>query len=670
MRKALQPSKVRTDEQGKLLKSNPMNAHDATKSNVKVGDRHATAVAQSGKMLASDAKKTELPVDANVDKDAVFAEMRGNPIYSPDDSLAKAASKLATLKSTSGNVVSKEGHEAIASSTSTAPPLASASAPKVAAATAQVKSQAPQIERTTAPKQLATPGSAWRPQGKSGTEEVPLAARTLLSKRNRRKSVYQRPARYGDWFDGDDEELEKMVHDFNGDEQEDGKTNSNDIKSRSSKNNHLPVAGNNHINGSGARSTKPDQHKERAARRKSAFPIMGRSPPPNLSQESESPRQHNARSADSSMALTPVNNANKRLDPNPSKPPANTPQNRTVNTAQKIRAMAAGLCNQLDGLIEESPAVPRGFSRFENKSLRDKLVESWQGRSYYERLMQMAGVPGTVTEVEGEAKTVATIETSNAGNVGVCQDALEKPEHVESTQEGGPSVGILGFLSPPKPRRRVAEGQSVQSVRAPYAIQTQSPERGHIFIAGHNEDILVPGSQCKANEIANAKNPDIEESVDALRATIENLQLRLEDALEEAKTEEAARKAAEKRIEVLEAELEKIKSKQTKQDGDEDGEDTVPRKTVISYMQKVSDKAAEMEGRWGLVEAQLDVIGNAVKLLNGHVTSGRAEAQTVIDSLLTTFAPPHRHDSSSDAPDQAGQAARRSRARRKSTWRG
>jgi hypothetical protein len=470
----------------------------------------------------------------------------------------------------------------------------------------------------------------------------------LLSKRNRRKSVYQRPARYGDWFDGDDEELEKMVHDFNGDEQEDGKTNSNDAKSRSSKNNH--------IDASGTRSTKPDQLKERAARRKSAFPIMGRSPPPNLTKES--------------MALTPVNNnANKRVDPsNPSVlSTANTPHNRTVNTAQKIRAMAAGLCNQLDGLIEESPAVPRGFSRFENKSLRDKLVESWQGRSYYERLMQMAGagVPGTVTEVAGEAKTVATIETSNAGDVG-CQDAQEKPEHVESTQEGGPSVGILGFLSPPKPRRKVAEGQSVQAVRAPYAIQAQSPEREHhIFIAGHNEDTRVPSSQCKAT--ATAKNPDIEDPVDALRATIENLQLRLEDALEEAKTEEAARRAAEKRIEVLEAELEKIKSKQMKQVDDEDGGDTVPRKSVISYMQKVSDKAAEMEGRWGLVEAQLEVIGNAVKLLNGHVTSGRAEAQTVIDSLLTTFAPPH---SSSDAPDQAGQAARRSRARRKSTWRG
>lgn len=678
MRKALQTSKVRTDEQGKLKTDAAKN--DSAKGNQKNGVGHTTIAAQSGRMLPVVDGKSNESTGAVVDK-STFAEMRGNPIYSPDDSLAKAATKLATLRSTSSNPQAAENSGSITNSTFT---LTAPTVEATPTATAHTKSHAPHLVKANATKQVATPGSAWRPQGKSGNEEVPLAARTLLSKRNRRKSVYQRPARYGDWFDGDDEELEKMVHDFNGDEQQEGNASKN-AKSRNSKHDQ-PSAADPVANPNSNVVTKSDQHqhKERAARRKSAFPTVGRSPG-NFSAPSGSPpssgndgnnklyKQPTNSNSDSSnvttTTLTPISRPIKKVDSagrldNSSKPPPGTPQNRTVNTAQKIRALAAGLCNQLDGLIEESPAVPRGFSRFENKSLRDKLVESWQGRSYYERLMQMAGTGVPQTE-EGQTKMIAAAAEAGkrSENPVGCQDAeKEDAEHANvgsTTQEGGPSVGILGFLSPPKPRRKVVDVHP--SSRVPYAVSTQSPEpASRIFIAGQDDDVQQEEkvSIQEDKEEAFNRNTAVEDSVESLTAKIEDLQIRLNDALEEAKTEEAARKAAEKRIEVLEAELEKSKQK----------DDVLPRKTVVSCMQKLSDKAAEMEGRWGLVEAQLEVISNAVKLLDGHVSSGRAEAQSVIDSLLNTFAPPP--SSSSDGVDQAGQAARRSRARRKSTWRG
>lgn len=115
-----------------------------------------------------------------------------------------------------------------------------------------------------------------------------LAAMSVISKKNRRKSVFQRPSRYGDWFDGDDEELEQMVEDFN-EEEEEGM-----------------VQGNTTGNGI---TTKTKSGKD--------------------------------------------------------------------DVVKQVQEITHGLCKQLDTLIEESPACQH---RTIDKSLRDKLVESWEGR--------------------------------------------------------------------------------------------------------------------------------------------------------------------------------------------------------------------------------------------------------------------------------------------------
>ena len=58
---------------------------------------------------------------------------------------------------------------------------------------------------------------------------------------------------------------------------------------------------------------------------------------------------------------------------------AASPSEIGTDIANQVRAIADGLCDRLDGLIEESPALARGAKR-DDKSLRDKLLESWEGR--------------------------------------------------------------------------------------------------------------------------------------------------------------------------------------------------------------------------------------------------------------------------------------------------
>jgi len=125
----------------------------------------------------------------------------------------------------------------------------------------------------------ATPAAAKQQQLQEGRPR--LAAMSVISKRNRRKSVFQRPSRYGDWFDGDDDELEKMVEDFNeSDEDENG----------------------------GLRQERRRDHGE--------------------------------------------------------------------DIAKKVHDITDGLCSKLDTLIEESP----GHDSTYDKSLRDQLLESWEGK--------------------------------------------------------------------------------------------------------------------------------------------------------------------------------------------------------------------------------------------------------------------------------------------------
>ena len=258
-------------------------------------------------------------------------EFRGNPIYSPDDSLAKAASKLANLKA-AGSTLNR----------SNAAGTAAAATPKPAARPEQ-SAQEYAASRKPRPSDAATPG--WCPEvegirGAEVEEDVPLAAKQLMNQRRRRKSVYQRPTRYGDWFDGDDEELERMVDEFNDDEEEGAQQDAQQAQRRR-------------------------EQRDRAARRKSAFPTMAQREP-SASEENDQ-EEHKAQEAYMAPAAEAVS------CPTAAAAPAAALGN---DIASKVRAIADGLCERLDGIIEESPMVRKP----DEKSLRDKLVESWEGR--------------------------------------------------------------------------------------------------------------------------------------------------------------------------------------------------------------------------------------------------------------------------------------------------
>jgi len=248
---------------------------------------------------------------------------RGNPLYSPEEaSLAKAASKLENLHQKSISIVKNK---------------AAATTPEAAGDLSKtaVNDQIP--AHKTRPSDVATPGclpAAQSNAAAAAADDVPLAARTLMAKRNRRKSVVQRPTRYGDWFDGDDDELEEMVDEFNGDEE-----------------------------------AAREAHEKAQAQRKREKMDSGRAAPTRRSKQVALPEISEA--GETERTATPLA-ASSGI-------PLVSPTDVGTDIANKVRAIADGLCEKLDGLIEESPALARGVKR-DDKSLRDKLLESWEGR--------------------------------------------------------------------------------------------------------------------------------------------------------------------------------------------------------------------------------------------------------------------------------------------------
>jgi hypothetical protein len=243
----------------------------------------------------------------------------GNPLYSPEEAnLAKAASKLENLHQKS---ISHVKNKAAATT-----PEAAGKLSKTALGD-QIPAHKP------LPSEVATPG--WRPAAQSkvaAADDIPLAARTLMAKRNSRKSVFQRPTRYGDWFDGDDDELEEMVDEFNGDKE--AAREAHDEAQR--------------------KGEKMEGGRPGPTRRSKQAAL------PATSEEGERERTGTPLAASSGVPLV-------------------SPTDLGTDIANKVRAIADGLCERLDGLIEESPALPRGAKR-DDKSLRDKLLESWEGR--------------------------------------------------------------------------------------------------------------------------------------------------------------------------------------------------------------------------------------------------------------------------------------------------
>lgn len=159
-----------------------------------------------------------------------------------------------------------------------------------------------------------------------------------------RNSMVQRPARYGDWFDGDDAELEKMVDEFN-DEQ--------------------------------------------------------------------------------------VQQGNKKDG---------------SDVARHVREIADGLCSQLDSLIDESELEGSA----DEQSLRDKLLESWEGKSYYDRLLQMTGsneTTSTLIQKSLEKQGKARCQQNKAGSPSDSSDSMHSTEPL---------------LSPPKRRGHRSKQQSLE----------------------------------------------------------------------------------------------------------------------------------------------------------------------------------------------------------------
>jgi hypothetical protein len=115
------------------------------------------------------------------------ASSMSNPIFSPDDSLLRAATKLAGLKLKPQAGPSNEA--------------AGDEEQRQAAPSAY---QIPELQRGTSPE---LPDASHKP------EDAPrLAARTAI--RERRKSVFH-PQRYGQWFSGDDMELDQQLKAYN-----------------------------------------------------------------------------------------------------------------------------------------------------------------------------------------------------------------------------------------------------------------------------------------------------------------------------------------------------------------------------------------------------------------------------------------------------------------------
>lgn len=65
-------------------------------------------------------------------------------------------------------------------------------------------------------------------------------------------------------------------------------------------------------------------------------------------------------------------------------------QQHRNNVGDRVRESVAELCGALDELIEEEDAISNGRGiRDSGPSLREQLVDSWQGKSYYERLQNV-----------------------------------------------------------------------------------------------------------------------------------------------------------------------------------------------------------------------------------------------------------------------------------------
>jgi hypothetical protein len=269
-----------------------------------------------------------------------------NPIYSPDDSLAKAATKLASIKASAD----LRG----------APAPATKQQPDAPSHNHQQANQ----EQKKKPRG-SSPG--YRPdlegvRAAAATGGAPNTGPAARTKRQRRKSVFAPADRYGDWFTGDDTELDQQLEQYNDDDEEAAAAG----------------VGPRPQQRGGAEATRGRERvappsPPPAARQQNNNENNGK--PVGRSQRRKSIHPAAAQAQAATAAQTPPPQREER---SPVVVPAAAAPGPDV--AQKVRAIANDLCSKLDGLIEETPAEQRRLAARDGRSLREKLLESWEGR--------------------------------------------------------------------------------------------------------------------------------------------------------------------------------------------------------------------------------------------------------------------------------------------------
>ncbi|KAL4426810.1 hypothetical protein ABPG77_006596 [Micractinium sp. CCAP 211/92] len=156
-----------------------------------------------------------------------------------------------------------------------------------------------------------------------------LAALAALQRRRRSVAPGSAQKRYGSWFEGDDRELEHTLHEYN-------------------------------------RAAPASPRMTRSQRRKSLAQGKRAAGARRKSMAALSLRCSQPLAAPCLQAIAP--------------PVAEAVPAEGDSVAAEVAALNAELCAELDGMIEESPEKK---GRGDGQSLRDKLLQSWDGRTYY-----------------------------------------------------------------------------------------------------------------------------------------------------------------------------------------------------------------------------------------------------------------------------------------------
>ncbi len=157
------------------------------------------------------------------------------------------------------------------------------------------------------------------------------------------------------------------------------------------------------------------------------------------------------------------------------------PNNDSVG--ERVRASVAELCGALDDLIDDNDATSpsQNQNQNQNPSLREQLIHSWQGKSYYERLEGMvnAGAGGAdfkgqkkLTGMSTKTKPLSSINLNSVNNGANNQQQAKKSSYV-----------VLDWhcSSPPTQLTHVARTHphaqdEISIINLPAAAPVQEPE--------------------------------------------------------------------------------------------------------------------------------------------------------------------------------------------------